>query len=227
MRRGRLPAGSCRHDQVNSPERLSGRHASPSGITPSNIMSPARSQPGSRTEVRLGARAHNTRPANRAHAPPLHAAVQPRQPRTTRLTCGPCTSKEPRTHPRSVGVGSGRADLAALYGRVAATLEWSARLADEHAERQRTSRRSDATEVASAKRAREAAGRARDLASRMSRDAPESRGAGVIAREHFSRRPAGRGVCSGPSADVRGRPHGSAVATSRSCPWDGAGGRGL
>ena len=70
MRRGRLPASSCRHQRVDGPERPSGRNASPSGITPSNIMSPARSQPGSWTEVRLGARAHNTRSSNRAHAPP-------------------------------------------------------------------------------------------------------------------------------------------------------------
>src|SRR5437763_9136773 len=98
MRRGRLPAGSCRHRQVNSPERLSGRNASPSGITPSNIMSPTPEQTrGSWTQVRLGARAHTIRsPANLAHGPPARAAVQPRQPRTTRLTCGPCTSKEPQ-----------------------------------------------------------------------------------------------------------------------------------
>jgi hypothetical protein len=70
MRRGRLPASSCRHARVDGPERLSGRNASPSGITPSNIMSPVRNQPGPWTEVRLGARAHNTRTTNRAHAPP-------------------------------------------------------------------------------------------------------------------------------------------------------------
>jgi hypothetical protein len=33
-------------------------------------MSPARSRRGSRTEIRLGARAHTTRTSNRAHAPP-------------------------------------------------------------------------------------------------------------------------------------------------------------
>ena len=71
MRRGRLPAPSCRHHLVDGPERPSGRNASPSGITPSNIMSPT-PQPtrGSRTEVRLGARAHTTRTVNRAHSPP-------------------------------------------------------------------------------------------------------------------------------------------------------------
>jgi len=71
MRRGRLPACSCRHHQVDGPERPSGRNASPSGITPSNIMSPVPEPTrGSWTEVRLGARAHNTRTINRAHAPP-------------------------------------------------------------------------------------------------------------------------------------------------------------
>jgi len=71
MRRGRLPAFSCRHASVDRLERLSGRNASPSGITPSNIMSPApEPNRGSWTEVRLGARAHTTRTINRAHAPP-------------------------------------------------------------------------------------------------------------------------------------------------------------
>ncbi len=70
MRHGRLPAFSCRHVRVDRPERLIGRNASPSGITPSNLMSPARSQPGSWTEVRPGARAHTPRTTNRAHAPP-------------------------------------------------------------------------------------------------------------------------------------------------------------
>ena len=32
--RGRLPAGSCRHQPLDGPERPSGRNASPSGITP-------------------------------------------------------------------------------------------------------------------------------------------------------------------------------------------------
>ena len=48
MRRGRLPACSRRHARVDGPERPSGRNASPSGITPSHIMSPARSQPEGR-----------------------------------------------------------------------------------------------------------------------------------------------------------------------------------
>ena len=71
MRRGRLPACSCRHPLVDGPVRPSGRNACTSGITPSHIMSPVRNQPGPWTEVRLGARAHNTRrTTNRAHAPP-------------------------------------------------------------------------------------------------------------------------------------------------------------
>jgi len=57
LRRGWLPAASCRHARVDGPERPSGRNAS-CGITPSPIMSPTRSHPGPRTEIRLGARAH-------------------------------------------------------------------------------------------------------------------------------------------------------------------------
>ena len=70
MRRGRLPKTRCRHLPMDGLERSSGRNATPSGITPSNIMSPTRNHPGSRTEVSPGARAHNTRPSQRAHAPP-------------------------------------------------------------------------------------------------------------------------------------------------------------
>jgi transposase len=95
MRRGRLPACSCRHHLVDGPERPSGRNASPSGITPSNIMSPAPEPTrGSWTEVRLGARAHTTRTDNFAHAPPANRSSTPTTPRTQRLTRGPCTSKE-------------------------------------------------------------------------------------------------------------------------------------
>ena len=65
------PQPPARHAHVDGPERPSGRNASPSGITPSNIMSPAPEPTrGSRTEVRPGARAHNACPINRAHAPP-------------------------------------------------------------------------------------------------------------------------------------------------------------
>ena len=71
MRRGRLPAAPCRHAHVDGLQRQSGRNAYPSGITRSNIMSPA-PEPTRRswTEVRLGARAHKHRTVNRAHAPP-------------------------------------------------------------------------------------------------------------------------------------------------------------
>ena len=99
--RGQLPAGSCRHDQVDGPERPSGRNASPSGITPSHIMSPAPEPTrGSRTEVRLGARAHNTHTINRAHAPPTDHSSTPTNPDPC-LTRDPCTSKEPQFSPRS------------------------------------------------------------------------------------------------------------------------------
>jgi hypothetical protein len=95
MRRGRLLACSRRHHPVDGPERPSGRTASPSGITPSHIMSPARSQPGSRTEVRLGARAHTTRTTNRAHAPPSPPQLNPDNPDPA-LDTGPRTSKDQR-----------------------------------------------------------------------------------------------------------------------------------
>jgi transposase len=72
MRRGRLPARSCRHARVDGPDRPSGRNACTSGITPSTIMSPARRTAGPWTEIRLGARAHHTRTLERAHAPPTH-----------------------------------------------------------------------------------------------------------------------------------------------------------
>ena len=74
MHRGRLPACSRRHVRVDGLERQSGRNASLSGVTPSTIMSPARTH-GSRTEIRLGARAHNPRTANRAHAPPANRSA--------------------------------------------------------------------------------------------------------------------------------------------------------
>ena len=70
MHRGRLPACSCRHDRVDGLHRQSGRTASPQRITPSTIMSPTRSHPGSRTEIRLGVRAHPIHTTNQPHAPP-------------------------------------------------------------------------------------------------------------------------------------------------------------
>lgn len=76
MRRGRLPACSRRHPRVDGPERPSGRNAYPhSGITPSTIMSPARHTAGSWTEIRLGARAHNTPITNHAHSPPASCST--------------------------------------------------------------------------------------------------------------------------------------------------------
>jgi hypothetical protein len=72
-----LPA---RHAHVDGPERPSGRNASPSGITPSHIMSPAPEPTrGSWTEVRLGARAH-TRTINRARASPACSSSYPDNP---------------------------------------------------------------------------------------------------------------------------------------------------
>ena len=113
MRRGQLPPSSCRHQQVDGHHRPSGRNASPSGITPSTIMSPTRKHPGSWTEIRLGARAHHNPPRpNRAHSPPDHQAVQPSSPES-HLTPSGCTDKEQRR-------GSGdpercEADHAALW----------------------------------------------------------------------------------------------------------------
>jgi hypothetical protein len=71
--RGRLPAASRRQRYtLDGLERQSGRTASTrSGITPSTIMSPAPSQPGPWTEIRLGARAHEFEALlPDAHAPP-------------------------------------------------------------------------------------------------------------------------------------------------------------
>jgi hypothetical protein len=90
MHRGRLPARSCRHERVDGLHRPSGRNASKSGITPSTIMSPARSQIGSRTEIRLGARAHTAHTLERAHAPPETRFQRP----TPRLTPRTRTDKE-------------------------------------------------------------------------------------------------------------------------------------
>jgi hypothetical protein len=62
-----------------------------------------------------------------------------------------------------------RSRLAALYVRVAGTLERSALLAEEHAERERRNGRRDSAgvELERARRAREAARRGRELASRL------------------------------------------------------------
>ena len=74
MRRGRLPPAPAATTRVDGPYRPSGRNASPSGITPSTIMSPTQTKPGSWTEIRLGARAHTHRPTNRAHPPPRNGS---------------------------------------------------------------------------------------------------------------------------------------------------------
>jgi hypothetical protein len=96
MRRGRLPNCCCRHaPRVDGLERSSGRNASPSAITPTNILSPARSQPGSRTEVSLGARAHTIRSIQ--HASPTHPHDRRRTSSPNQcLTAGAGTSKQQR-----------------------------------------------------------------------------------------------------------------------------------
>jgi hypothetical protein len=68
MHRGQLPACFCRHHQVDGLHRPSGRTASRN--TPSTIMSPIPEPPGSRTEIRLGVRAHTTRTTHQPNAPP-------------------------------------------------------------------------------------------------------------------------------------------------------------
>ena len=98
MRRGQLPPSSCRHHKVDGHHRPSGRNASPSGITPSTIMSPTRKHPGSWTEIRLGARAHHIPRPDHDRAPPTHPAVQPPKPES-HLTSDGCTDKEPSRIP--------------------------------------------------------------------------------------------------------------------------------
>ena len=93
MRRGQLPPSSRRHPHVDGHHRPSGRNASPSGITPSTIMSPTRKHPGSWTEIRLGARAHHNPRPDLARAPPNHPAAQPSNPES-HLTSDACTDKE-------------------------------------------------------------------------------------------------------------------------------------
>ena len=103
MRRGRLTKISCCHLFVDGPERQSGRNASPSGITPSNIMSPIPEPTrGSWTEVRLGARAHDTQIVDRAHGPPAGSEFDQTWPT---LDTDLCTSKEIDVHhnPNQVG----------------------------------------------------------------------------------------------------------------------------
>ncbi len=68
MHRGRLPACSCRHQQMDGLHRQSRRTASRN--TPSTIMSPLRHHPGTSTEIKLGVRARTTGITHHAHAPP-------------------------------------------------------------------------------------------------------------------------------------------------------------
>ena len=100
MRRGRLLARSCRHDQfVDGPYRPSGRNAYPSG-TPPTIMSPTRGTPRSSTEIRLSTRAHDSSD-DQAHAPPLAVpAVHLFKSESRDLRRDARTDKEPGTGPK-------------------------------------------------------------------------------------------------------------------------------
>ena len=91
MRRRRLPACSCRHQPVDGLHIQSGRNASPSGITPSTIMSPTQPQHhGSRTKIRLGARAHeHPHLPTRNHSPPTNNATRPPSQHSPALDPGP------------------------------------------------------------------------------------------------------------------------------------------
>ena len=89
------PGSSCRHPRVDGPERPSGRNAYPhSGITPSTIMSPARHT----RRVADRDKAGRPRAQHPHHQPRALTPSQPQhqlhQPRTPRLTLGPCTDKE-------------------------------------------------------------------------------------------------------------------------------------
>jgi hypothetical protein len=71
MRSGPLPTASCRHARVYGLERLSGRTASSQRDHPiKHLVAGRGANPRSRTEVRLGARAHPIRSTRHAHAPP-------------------------------------------------------------------------------------------------------------------------------------------------------------
>jgi hypothetical protein len=68
MRRGRLPASSCRHQQVDGHHRQSGRNAFPQAGSPPIEHHVADPEPTrSWTKIRLGARARNNR---RRHGSP-------------------------------------------------------------------------------------------------------------------------------------------------------------
>jgi hypothetical protein len=81
MRRGWLPTTSCRHARVDGLERPSGRTASPQRDHPiEHLVAGHGANPRSRTEVRLGARAHPIRSTQRAHAPPTAGGGQEHSP---------------------------------------------------------------------------------------------------------------------------------------------------
>jgi hypothetical protein len=109
MRRGRLPACSRRHTHVDGPQKTERPQRFPERDHPINhhVAGPA-ANPGSWTEVRLGARAHTNRTANRARAsPPTRRSARHCQPRILRLTPVHCTSKEqPAGSPRLVTVAA-------------------------------------------------------------------------------------------------------------------------
>lgn len=84
MTRGQLPARllpTRRNSDGNGLKRMSGR-TTICRNTPSNIMLPARSQPGSSAEVSLGVRGHDLTPVH-AHAPPDHSPLD-RAPETSK-----------------------------------------------------------------------------------------------------------------------------------------------
>jgi hypothetical protein len=112
MRRGRLPACSRRHTHVDGPQKTERPQRFPERDHPINhhVAGPA-ANPGSWTEVRLGARAHTNRTANRARAsPPTRRSARHCQPRILRLTPVHCTSKEHSGSECSFHTEAGRED---------------------------------------------------------------------------------------------------------------------
>ncbi len=100
MNRGQLPADCCRPIPGDGLERMSGRNTICPN-TPSHIMSPTTgSQPGSSTEVSLGARGHTITSLQRAHAPPDNPA-ELQTSESKRLTRARGTSKQFLRPPRA------------------------------------------------------------------------------------------------------------------------------
>ena len=64
MHRGQLLTLRCRPARGNGLQRLSGRIDLPPAGDPITIMSPARNQPGPRTQISMGTRAHTTNSAS-------------------------------------------------------------------------------------------------------------------------------------------------------------------